>query len=79
MQEEEEGTTTSAEGRVIRIRAVVAPPGKAKRDSEIIMELARRLGEGDKFSYKTAKKTFNELRRASKGSGQTITESRMEE
>lgn len=29
LQEEEEGTTTSAEGRVIRIRAVVDPPGKS--------------------------------------------------
>uniref|UniRef100_UPI002621D302 molybdopterin oxidoreductase family protein n=1 Tax=uncultured Chryseobacterium sp. TaxID=259322 RepID=UPI002621D302 len=68
LQEEEEGTTTSAEGRVIRIRAVVDPPGNAKRDSEILMELARRLGEGDKFSYKNSEETFNELRRASKGS-----------
>lgn len=68
LQEEEEGTTTSAEGRVIRIRAVVDPPGKAKRDSEILMELARRLGEGDKFNYKNSEETFNELRVASRGS-----------
>lgn len=67
LQEEEEGTTTSAEGRVIRIRSVVDPPGKAKRDSEIIMELAKRLGEGDKFNYKNSEETFNELRIASNG------------
>jgi assimilatory nitrate reductase catalytic subunit len=51
-----------------RIRAVVDPPGKAKRDSEILMELARRLGEGDKFNYKNSEETFNELRVASRGS-----------
>ncbi|WP_419868003.1 molybdopterin oxidoreductase family protein [Chryseobacterium sp. CT-SW4] len=68
LQEEEEGTTTSAEGRVIRIHAVVDPPGKAKKDSEILMELARRLGEGDKFNYANSEETFNELRVASRGS-----------
>ena len=68
LQEEEEGTTTSAEGRVIRIRSVVNPPGKAKRDSEIMMDLAKRLGVGDKFDYKNSEETFNELRIASKGS-----------
>lgn len=67
LQEEEEGTTTSAEGRVIRIRSVVSPPGKAKKDSEIMMELARRLGQGDKFNYANSEETFNELRIASNG------------
>lgn len=41
---------------------------KAKRDSEILMELARRLGQGDKFNYKNSEETFNELRVASRGS-----------
>ncbi len=44
LHEEDEGTVTSAEGRVIRIRAAVAPPGEAKRDWEIIWDLAIRLG-----------------------------------
>src|SRR5690554_4948468 len=34
LHEEEEGTVTTAEGRVVRIRAAVTPPGKARRDSE---------------------------------------------
>lgn len=67
LQEEEEGTTTSAEGRVIRIRAVVDPPAHAKRDSEILMEIARRLDEGDKFNYHNSKEIFDELRVASNG------------
>ena len=44
LQEEEEGTTTSAEGRVIRIRQAVTPPGDARTDTSILLELAKRLG-----------------------------------
>ncbi|MBK9448083.1 MAG: molybdopterin oxidoreductase family protein [Bacteroidetes bacterium] len=67
LQEEEEGTTTSAEGRVIRIREAVTPPGNAKTDTSIILELAKRLGAEDKFSFASSEAIFNELRVASKG------------
>lgn len=67
LQEEEEGTTTSSEGRVIRISKVIDPPGNAKTDSEILMEIARRLGQGDKFNYSKSEDIFNELRIASNG------------
>src|SRR5690606_5005371 len=67
LQEEEDGTVTTAEGRVVRIRKVVDPPKGARTDSEIIMEIARRLGAGDKFNYKDSEAVFNELRVASKG------------
>ena len=67
LQEEEEGTVTSAEGRVIRIRKAVDCPGEARADTSIILEMARRLGQGDKFSYNTSEDIFNELRVASKG------------
>ena len=67
LQEEEEGTTTSAEGRVIRIRQAVTPPGDARTDTSIILELAKRLGQEDKFTYDTSEAIFNELRVASKG------------
>lgn len=67
LHEEEEGTVTTAEGRVVRIRKVVDPPAGARPDSEIIMEIARRLGAGDKFSYADSEAIFNELRLASKG------------
>lgn len=68
LQEEEEGTVTTAEGRVVRIKQAVSPPGEARKDSDIIMELARRLGAGDKFNYKNSEEIFNELRLASKDS-----------
>ncbi|WP_163444900.1 molybdopterin oxidoreductase family protein [Flavobacterium columnare] len=67
LQEEEDGTTTSAEGRVIRIRQAVTPPGNARKDSEILLELAKRLGVEEKFSFQNSEAIFNELRIASKG------------
>lgn len=67
LQEEEEGTTTSAEGRVIRIRQAVTPPGDARTDTAILLELAKRLGREKLFTYADSEAIFNELRVASKG------------
>lgn len=68
LHEEEEGTSTSAEGRVIRIRKAVDPPSDAKADTSIILELARRLGRGKYFDHFTSSEAiFDELRVASKG------------
>lgn len=68
LHEEEEGTSTSAEGRVIRIRAAVDPPGDAKHDTWILLELARRLGRGKYFDhFGSSEEIFNELRVASRG------------
>jgi assimilatory nitrate reductase catalytic subunit len=67
LQEEDEGTTTSAEGRVIRIRKAVDPPGEARVDWHILLELAERLGRGQYFRYDSAEAIFQELRVASKG------------
>ena len=39
-----EGTVTSSERRVQRVRAAVPPPGECRHDHEILGELARRLG-----------------------------------
>ncbi|UGU14617.1 molybdopterin oxidoreductase family protein [Sinomicrobium kalidii] len=67
LHEEEEGTVTTAEGRVVKINEAVTPPAGARRDGEILMELADRLGAGDKFSYTCSEDIFNELRVASRG------------
>ncbi|MEH6307625.1 molybdopterin oxidoreductase family protein [Olivibacter sp. CPCC 100613] len=67
LHEEEEGTVTTAEGRVVKINAAVTPPGNARKDGEILMELAARLNVKDKFSYDSSEAIFNELRLASKG------------
>ncbi len=67
LHEEEEGTVTTAEGRVVRIRRAVTPPGNARTDTSIFLELAKRLGVEDKFTYGSSEDIFNELRVASKG------------
>jgi assimilatory nitrate reductase catalytic subunit len=64
---EDEGTTTTVEGRVVKINRAVNPPGQAKRDWEIICDLARLLGKEKYFPYHNPGEIFDELRVASKG------------
>ncbi len=67
LHEEDEGTVTSAEGRVIRIRQAVAPPGEARQDWRIICALAARLGCGERFAFQSPREIFDELRALSAG------------
>jgi assimilatory nitrate reductase catalytic subunit len=67
LMEEDEGTTTNVEGRVIHHKKAVDPPGDARVDWEIICDIAARLGAGDKFKFVSPKEIFDELRAASKG------------
>jgi assimilatory nitrate reductase catalytic subunit len=61
LQEEDEGTVTSVEGRVIRIRQAVRPPGEARQDWRIICALAERLGHGERFAFRSPEEIFSEL------------------
>ncbi|HZZ84706.1 MAG TPA: molybdopterin-dependent oxidoreductase [Anaeromyxobacteraceae bacterium] len=67
LMEEDEGTTTNVEGRVIHHQRAVRPPAGAREDWRIICDLAGRLGAGDKFAYDSPKAIFDELRVASRG------------
>ena len=67
LHEEDEGTVTTLEGRVVKINEATPPPGEARRDWEIICDLARRLGRGRYFDYSSTEQMFEELRVASKG------------
>ena len=67
LHEEEDGTVTTAEGRVVRIRKAVNPPGNARTDTSILLEIAKRLGAEKHFTYHSSEEIFNELRVASKG------------
>ncbi|MEV4263255.1 molybdopterin oxidoreductase family protein [Kribbella sp. NPDC049584] len=62
---EEDGTMTSLEGRVLRRRTAVAPPGEVRSDLAVFAGLAERLGSKG-FSTDPAE-VFEELRRASAG------------
>jgi assimilatory nitrate reductase catalytic subunit len=68
LHEEDEGTVTTLEGRVVKINEAKPPPGNARRDWEIICDIARRLGKGRYFPYTSTREMFDELRVASKGS-----------
>ena len=67
LHEEEDGTVTTAEGRVVRIRKAVNPPGNARTDTRVLLDLAMRLGAEKHFTYHSSEEIFNELRVASKG------------
>jgi len=67
LQEEEEGVTANVEARVIHIQKAVEPPANARRDSEIICDLARRLGRERYFPFREPREIFDELRLASRG------------
>jgi len=67
LHEEDEGTATSVEGRVIKLNAAVRPPGEARRDWEILVDIARLLGKERYFPFRGTREMFEELRVASKG------------
>ncbi len=67
LMEEDEGTTTNVEGRVIHHQQAVDPPGDVRQDWKILCDLARRLGAGDKFRFQSSREIFDEMRVASRG------------
>ncbi len=60
---EADGTVTSSERRVQRVRKALDPPGEARDDIEIVHELGRRLGVD--LGSPRAEDVWNELRRIS--------------
>ena len=67
LHEEDEGTSTNVEGRVIKLNAAKSPPGEARLDWEILLDIAERLGKGHYFPYRSTREMFEELRVASSG------------
>ena len=59
---ESEGTVTNSERRVQRVRKTIDPPGEAREDLRIIIDLARRLGHEWPSD---AESTWNEVRQLS--------------
>jgi predicted molibdopterin-dependent oxidoreductase YjgC len=57
---EDEGTVTSSERRVQRVRKALEPPGQARTDLAILAELARRLGTD--WGNPSAEEVWDELR-----------------
>ena len=67
LQEEDEGTVTTAEGRVTKINKAIDCPGEAREDWRIIQDLARAIGRERGFTFAGPRAMFEELRVASKG------------
>lgn len=67
LQEEDEGTVTQVEGRVIKINKAVDCPGEAREDWRIIQDLASALGRPHGFTFTNPREIFEELRVASRG------------
>ena len=57
---ESEGTVTNSERRVQRTRKAINPPGDARDDIQIILEICRRLGAD--FQYASSEDIWNEVR-----------------
>ena len=67
LHEEDEGTVTQVEGRIIKINKAVACPGEAREDWRIIQDIAKALGRPHGFTFEHPREIFEELRIASKG------------
>src|SRR4029078_2992599 len=55
-----EGTVTNSERRVQRVRKALEPPGQARDDTRILIDLAARMGHG--WEYCSSEDIWNELR-----------------
>lgn len=66
---EKEGTYTNSERRVSKVNKAVTPPGEAKSDFEIFLEVAKKLGCYEKLfpGWSKPEDAFNEWREVSKG------------
>jgi assimilatory nitrate reductase catalytic subunit len=67
LHEEDEGTVTQVEGRIIKVNKAVDCPGEARQDWRIIQDLAAALGRPKGFTFAEPRAIFEELRAASKG------------
>ena len=58
---EKEGVMTSSERRLGLVRRALAPPGEARPDWQIVAGLARALGFGDAFAWRSSAEVFAEF------------------
>ena len=76
---EKDGTVTNSERRISRVRPAVPPPGEARHDWRIAVDLARRLearlrpGQPTLFPYDRPETVWNEHRESTRGRDLDIT------
>ena len=66
---EKEGTYTNSERRISKVNRIVTPPGEARADFDIFIDLAERLGVKDELypGWLTTHDAFKEWQRISQG------------
>ncbi|MGA9669019.1 MAG: molybdopterin-dependent oxidoreductase, partial [Terracidiphilus sp.] len=66
---EKEGTYTNSERRIGKVNVIVTPPGEARTDFDIFLDIADRLGVRDELypNWRTSHDAFLEWQRVSKG------------
>jgi len=57
---EKDGTVTNSERRISRQRAFLSAPGEARPDWWMVAEVARRMGFGEDFDYRSVAQIFRE-------------------
>jgi assimilatory nitrate reductase catalytic subunit len=75
---EKSGTVTNSERRISRVRAAVPPPGEARPDLDIALNLAQRLqarlpATGARFDFSGPEAVWNEHRESTRGRDLDIT------
>jgi assimilatory nitrate reductase catalytic subunit len=76
---EKDGTVTNSERRISRVRPAVPPPGSARADWAIVVDVARRIearlrpGRPTLFLYADAESIWNEHRESTRGRDLDIT------
>lgn len=63
---EKTGTMTNSDRRVSLVRPLVAPPGEARPDADIILDFARRMGYSG-FSFRSVAQVYDEYARLTAG------------
>ena len=66
---EKEGTYTNSERRASKVNRAAAPPGEARSDFDIFLDLAARMGKREELfpGWKTPRHAFEEWKRVSAG------------
>ena len=71
LHEEDEGTVTQVEGRIIKVNKAVECPGEAREDWRIIQDIAAALGRPHGFTFASPREIFEELRSRAKAASPT--------
>jgi anaerobic selenocysteine-containing dehydrogenase len=64
---EKTGVVTNSERGLNLVEQAVSPPGEAKADHEIVMDIAREMGFGRHFDYASTEDIFDEYRSCTAG------------